>query len=224
MAAPRRMVVFDVDGTLADSQSEIVQAMAAAFDTVGIKAPTRDAILDIVGLSLPQVMMRLAPNARDGQAAALVEAYKRAYHVQRVERGVSPLYPYAATVVQDLGARDDVVLGVATGKSRRGLDALLAAHQLTECFVTTQVSDNHPSKPAPEMLLAACEAASVAPRHTVMLGDTSYDMQMARAAGAVAIGASWGYHAADQLGDAHMVIDDIRLLPGLLGQIWSQMK
>lgn len=224
MAALQRMVVFDVDGTLADSQSEIVQAMEAAFDTVGIKAPTRDAILDIVGLSLPQVMMRLAPNARAGQADALVEAYKRAYHAQRMDRGVSPLYPNAAAVVQELGARDGIVLGVATGKSRRGLDALLAAHELTDCFVTTQVSDTHPSKPAPDMLLAACQAASVAPRHTVMLGDTSYDMQMARAAGAVAIGASWGYHAVDKLGDAHMVIDDIRLLPGLLDQIWSQMK
>ena len=221
-----RLVVFDVDGTLIDSQAHIVSAMTKAFDTVGIKPPKRERILGIVGLSLPEAITQLAPMARDGQVPALVEAYKTAFRTMReagqAEAG-SPLYPNVRQVLDQLNQDPRTLLGLATGKSRRGLNSLIDAHDLRGIFVTQQCADDHPSKPNPAMLMAALAEAGTAARHAVMIGDTSYDMEMARAAGMVAIGVSWGYHARDQLGAAHMVIDDIRLLPGLLAQIWGQM-
>ncbi len=221
-----RLVVFDVDGTLVDSQAHITAAMTQAFEMVGIKPPKRERILGIVGLSLPEAMAQLAPMARDGQLPALVEAYKTTFRQMR-EAGqaeaTSPLYPNVRAVLDDLNAEPETLLGLATGKSRRGLNGLIEAHDLHGLFVTQQCADDHPSKPHPAMLQAALAEAGTQAKRAVMVGDTSYDMEMARAAGMVAIGVSWGYHTRDRLSDAHLVIDDIRLLPGLLGQIWGQM-
>ena len=222
-----RLVVFDVDGTLVDSQNDIIASMEEAFGTLGIKPPKKEAILAIVGLSLDQAMTKLAPMARDGQIDTLVEGYKAAYMRNRADKGTevsSPLYPHVRSVLEALHARDEVLLGVATGKSRRGLDKLLDGHSLRPLFVTQQVADDHPSKPHPSMLEAAMSETGVSARHAVMIGDTSFDMEMARAAGMLAIGVSWGYHAREKLTEAHVIIDDIRLLPGLLDQVWGQMS
>lgn len=221
-----RLVIFDVDGTLVDSQAEIIEAMHAAFAALGRPAPDRDQILSIVGLSLPVAMKKLAPNARDHQLDAMVDAYKTTFRGRRESmdgKAHAPLYPNVLDVMQDLHAQPETLLGVATGKSRRGLNALVDAYDLGSMLVTQQCADDHPSKPHPAMIEAALAETGVSGRRAVMVGDTSYDMQMARAAGVLAIGVSWGYHTADKLTDAHMVIDDIRLLPGLLEQIWSQV-
>ncbi|MFV0409710.1 MAG: HAD-IA family hydrolase [Paracoccus sp. (in: a-proteobacteria)] len=193
-----KLVVFDVDGTLIDSQALIVGAMEAAFETAGLPAPTRDQILSIVGLSLPVAMARLAPEAPETRIATLVEGYKQAFMTRRVS-SEAPLYPGARDCLEALSLRDDLLLGVATGKSRRGLDAMLDHHGLRGFFVTLQTADNHPSKPHPEMLLSACSGAGMDPAHTVMIGDTDYDIDMARAAGTAAIGVAWGYHPAEAL-------------------------
>lgn len=227
MTQPLKLVVFDVDGTLVDSQGDIKASMVAAFEGLGLKPPKPELILSIVGLSLDVAMAKLAPNARDGQIDQLVEGYKTAYMTNRAANGVevsSPLYPNVRKVLDELHARDEVLLGVATGKSRRGLDKLLDGHRLRDRFVTEQVADHHPSKPNPSMLEAALRESCVEARYAVMVGDTSYDMEMARAAGLLAIGVSWGYHARAQLTDAHIIIDDIRHLPGLLDQVWGQLK
>ncbi|SPF77787.1 HAD-IA family hydrolase [Pseudoprimorskyibacter insulae] len=221
-----RLVMFDVDGTLVDSQNDIVDSMTEAFQGLGLKAPKREAILGIVGLSLDRAIAQLAPNARPGQPEALVEGYKAAYMRNRSEKGTeasSPLYPHVRSVLQALHAQDNVLMGVATGKSRRGLDKLLDGHDLRQFFITQQVADDHPSKPHPSMLMAAASETGVEAHQAVMIGDTSYDMEMARAAGMLAIGVSWGYHSREKLTEAHIVLDDIRLLPGLLDQIWGQM-
>ncbi len=221
-----RLVLFDVDGTLVDSQAEIVAAMHAAFDALGRPAPDRETILSIVGLSLPIAIKKLAPNARDHQLDAMLAAYKASFKASREsQQGKTHglLYPNVMDVMKQLHAQPETLLGLATGKSRRGLNALVEAHDMGPMLVTQQCADDHPSKPHPSMIEAAFAEAGVSKRHTVMIGDTSYDMEMAQAAGVLAIGVSWGYHTAEQLKDAHMVIDDIRLLPGLLEQIWSQM-
>ncbi|MEC7259332.1 MAG: HAD hydrolase-like protein, partial [Pseudomonadota bacterium] len=145
-----RLVIFDVDGTLVDSQGAIVGAMTAAFTGQDLPAPARDDVLGIVGLSLDHAVLRLAPDADAARRAAVVQGYKDSYHATRSAQGAvvgSPLYPGAAQALQVLAARDDLLLGVATGKSRRGLDELLKAHGLTDIFVTRQVADDHPSKP-----------------------------------------------------------------------------
>ena len=219
-----RLVVFDVDGTLVDSQGDILAAMTHAFDRAGLPAPPRTAVLGIVGLSLDVAMADLAPDAPATLRAQMVEWYKQAYLGLRRAGGVaqsSPLYPHARATLETLHAAPETLLGVATGKSARGLDKLLDGHDLRRFFVTRQVSDHHPSKPHPAMLQAALAETGVDPRDTVMIGDTSYDMEMARAAGVTGIGVGWGYHGPDRLEAARHMITDFRDLPALLGRIWD---
>ncbi|MAY87146.1 MAG: HAD family hydrolase [Pseudooceanicola sp.] len=218
-----RLVIFDVDGTLVDSQGAIVGAMTAAFSAQGRPAPTRSDILGIVGLSLDQAVLRLAPEATPECRAALVQGYKDSYHATRSAQGAavgSPLYPGAAKVLQALSRRDDLLLGVATGKSRRGLDALIEAHGLTGMFVTRQVADDHPSKPHPSMVLTCLADTGIDAADAVMIGDTTYDMEMAGAAGVAAVGVSWGYHPTKMLAPhARKLIDSFDALPGAIDDI-----
>jgi phosphoglycolate phosphatase len=219
-----RLVLFDVDGTLVDSQGAILAAMLAAFGAADLAAPSRQQVLGIVGLSLDQAMAHLAPDQPEPVRRALVEAYRHAYFQQRTQmgEGASPLYPGALAMLRQLSRDPLTVLGVATGKSRRGLDALITEHGLDGVFVTTQVADNHPSKPHPSMIHAAMADAGVDRAATAMIGDTSFDMDMARAAGVAGIGVGWGYHPRERLGAARLVIDAFVDLPGALEQVWKE--
>lgn len=218
-----RLVLFDVDGTLVDSQASIVAAMTASFEAQDLPVPARAAILSIVGLSLDHALLRLAPEQPAATRVRLVEGYKEAYHAHRLAQGAahSPLYPGALEVLQRLHAEPEVLLGVATGKSRRGLDALLEAHGLAPYFVTRQVADDHPSKPHPSMIDTARAETGVAAAATVMIGDTSYDMDMARAAGVAGVGVGWGYHAPEALQGARAVVHRFDDLPPAIEQIWK---
>ena len=193
-----KLAVFDVDGTLCDSQGHILSAMAAAFGAEGLVVPPRETVLSIVGLSLPVAVARLVPDLAAGVQDRLVASYKSAYSVARAAE-LAPLYDGILALIGGLAGREDVVLGIATGKSRRGLDHLLAGHGIAGHFFTRQVADDHPSKPHPAMLLAAMAEAGVTPEATVMIGDTTYDMEMGRAAGARTLAVSWGYHGAGAL-------------------------
>lgn len=193
-----KLVVFDVDGTLVDSQALIVAAMAQAMEGVGIAPLDRGQVLSIVGLSLPLAVETLLPDETAPRRDAVVAGYREAFMSRRIS-SESPLYPGARDCLDALADRDDLMLGIATGKSRRGLDAMLDHHGLRGRFVTLQTADNHPSKPHPDMLLAACADAGVAPAAAVMIGDTTFDMQMAQAARTAALGVGWGYHAAGAL-------------------------
>lgn len=203
-----RLVVFDVDGTLVDSQGDIVASMTAAFRHAGIDTPPRDSILGIVGLSLPHAMDRLMPGLSVEMNSLLVEAYKAEYQRLRKIGGAasSPLYPGIGEVIATLSAQDDTLLAIATGKSRRGLLALLDNHGWQKTFVTHQVADDHPSKPHPSMLLSALSETGVDVDRAVMIGDTTFDMEMAGAAGMAFIGVAWGYHPAAQLTVAREVV------------------
>lgn len=221
MSADLRLVLFDMDGTLVDSQVAITSAMSEAFAKVGHVAPSREAILSIVGLSLDLAMAKLTPDADTATRDALVEGYKSSYLVSRQASGAghSPLYPGTTEVLAALHAVPEYLLGVATGKSQRGLDAVIAAHELS-CFVTRQSADFHPSKPHPSMIHTAMSETGVAPEHTVMIGDTSYDIDMGHSAGVTTIAVDWGYHAADQLG-AHHTISSFAELAPLLQRLWK---
>jgi len=219
----RRLAVFDVDGTLSDSQHHIHAAMTHSFAAQGLAPPDLAKVRAIVGLSLPLAVARLVPGADAGQLAALVEGYKQSYFVARSAEP-APLFPGAAEMLHRLAARGDVALGIATGKSRRGLDALLAHFDLAGVFVTCQVADDHPSKPHPSMLLAALAETGVAAGDAVMIGDTTFDIEMARAAGVAGIGVEWGYHvplALAQAGAARMVADFAALEAALDG-LWGR--
>jgi phosphoglycolate phosphatase len=224
MAAPLRLVVFDVDGTLVDSQADIVGAMTQAFELMDMSAPDRGAILNTVGLSLPDTMHQLIPQAGAAVQEQLVAAYKQAYSERRQFVGSktsSPMYVGARAALERLWAVDDILLGVATGKSRRGLNILMDGHDLHSFFVTTQVSDTHPSKPHPSMVLTALSEVGVEACNAVVVGDTSYDMAMARAAGVDGIGVTWGYHPADALGDAAACVETFDALLQVLSDRWE---
>jgi phosphoglycolate phosphatase len=218
-----KLVLFDCDGTLVDSQHMICAAMQRAYDANGLVCPPRERVLSIVGLSLAEAFTQLA----EGEAypvEAMVESYKNAFHdLRRAQTHMEPLYPGAREAVEALAAREDVVLGVATGKSVRGVKLVLGHHGLFERFVTIQTADTAPSKPHPEMIEAAMREVGASPQEAVMIGDTTYDMEMARAAGVAAIGVSWGYHRAEALHEAgaDVVIDDYAELLPLLEARWS---
>lgn len=219
-----RLILFDVDGTLADSQQAILGALGLAFASEGLARPAPAACLSIVGLSLPQAMEVLHPEGSAAQRARLVEAYRGAFKTARLQHGAghSPLYPGARDCLNRLHAVPQYLLGVATGKSRRGLDGLLAAHGLG-MFLTRQVADDHPSKPSPSMILAAMAETGVSAQNTVMIGDTSYDMDMARAAGVTSIAVSWGYHPPERL-EADYRLDDFDALEALLARHWQEQS
>ena len=188
-----KLAIFDVDGTLSDSQAHILAAMTEAFRSVGLPLPPRDDVLSIVGLSLPVAMARLAPDQDAGTQAALVTAYKQSYFTGRAAQP-APLYPGAKDCLLRLAARETWLLAVATGKSRRGLEALIAHHGLGGLFDSLQVADDHPSKPHPAMVFEALRAAGMDAKDAVMIGDTTFDIEMGAAAGVATIGVSWGYH------------------------------
>lgn len=196
-----RLVLFDVDGTLVDSQHHIHAAMGHAFASQGLTAPTLAQVRGIVGLSLPMALAALAPDLAPARLAGLENGYREAFLGRRVMDD-APLFSGAAACIAALAQRDDMLLGVATGKGRRGLLAMIDHHGFAGAFTTLQCADDHPSKPNPSMILAAMAEVGVGPEATVMIGDTSFDMAMARAAGVAALGVGWGYHATAVLTDA----------------------
>ena len=204
-----KLVILDCDGTLVDSQNGICMAMEGAFTKLGLVAPAREATLAIVGLSLPEAFAALAPGHDEGKRAALADAYRQAFLELRRDPALhEPLYEGVAAAIETFAAREDLVLGIATGKSRRGVDRLIRREGWERRFVTVQTADEHPSKPHPAMILAAMAEAGVGPERTVMVGDTTFDMEMARAAGVGALGVAWGYHPPGDLraAGAHGVI------------------
>lgn len=225
VSAPK-LVIFDCDGTLVDSQHAIVAAMTDAFLSEGIPPPVRDRIVGVVGLSLEFAIARLLNDEVDlAQVDRLAAAYKASFAERRRRPDhAEPLYDGVRETLERLAARDDVALGIATGKSRRGVDALLEREALGGLFSTIQTADTHPSKPHPSMIFAAMSDTLATPEATAMIGDTTYDIEMALGAGASAIGVAWGYHPEEALrqAGAHHVTADCAALERALDHVIFQ--
>ena len=225
MAKSLKLVIFDCDGTLVDSQHMIVRAMTQAYRAHGIPLPERETLLSVVGLSLVEAFTKLGNGATDFPVESFAEHYRNAFHAMRGSGApVEPLYPGAAAAVAALAQRDDVVLGVATGKSQRGVRMVLGHHGLLDHFITIKTADDAPSKPHPGMVIEAMREAGAEAADTVVVGDTVYDIAMARAAGASAVGVTWGYHRATALTEAgaFVVIDEFANLVSTLDKIWTR--
>lgn len=211
-----RLVIFDCDGTLVDSAATIVSTMGAAFTACGLPGPDHDAVTATIGLSLEIGIARLLPEAPE-QVGAVANAYRAEFATGGRARA-HDLFAGAEAAILALRARDDHLLAIATGKSRRGLDAVIAHHGFAAHFVATATADDAPSKPHPGMVLKCLAETGIDARNALVVGDTSFDMEMARNAGALALGVDWGSHGPEELrgaGASAVVTDFADLLPAV---------
>lgn len=211
-----KLVIFDCDGTIVDSQHAIGAAMDAAFHAHGLAKPERARVVEVVGLSLVTAVQQLLPANDHDLAVRVAETYKEAFgSLRRQAAHEEPMFPRAEEIIRRLGDTPGIVLGIATGKSRRGVDAIIERHSFHGLFETIQTADDNPSKPHPGMVLEAMRETGAARHQTVMVGDTTFDMQMALAARVKAIAVGWGYHprAALTHAGAHALIECYSELP-----------
>lgn len=220
-----KLVIFDVDGTLMDSQAMIVASLTAAFADHGLEPPSRAGMLSIVGLSLVTAMGTLRPADPADLHERLAQSYKTAFWDFR-NSNTHPEIPFAGALdaLHRLRARSDVYLGIATGKSQRGVRHIVDQFGLHDYFATIQTADDAPSKPHPGMILQAMAECGVAPENTAMIGDAVYDMEMARAAGVAPIAVAWGFQPVSRLREAgaRMVLNDFSDLDGALDELWER--
>ena len=197
-----KLIVFDCDGTLVDSQAVIVACAQDAFAAMGLEAPSAEQIRHIVGLSLEPAMRVLLGRDDPLLARGIAEAYRQAFFRRRaMPDHQEPLFAGVVETLAALRGRG-AVMGVATGKTMRGLVQVLDRHTIADYFVTLQTADLHPSKPHPAMLEAAMRETGCTPEETWIIGDTTYDIEMGRLAGCRGIGVSYGNHPVEALRSA----------------------
>lgn len=200
-----RLAIFDCDGTLVDSGAPIYAALTTCLEQNGIPVPPPSVSRRVIGLSLTEAMAALLPDENADRHAQLADDYRRAFRDLRAIGDVEePLFDGVLELLDALEA-EGWLLAVATGKSDRGLKHCLDQHGIHARFVSLQTADRHPSKPHPSMVEQAIADAAASPQTTIVVGDTSFDMAMAANAGAVGIGAGWGYHEPQELIEAGAV-------------------
>ena len=213
---PFKLVIFDFDGTLVDSQHNIHKNMVEAFVQNDLDAPSLDDVRRIVGLKLEYAVAEMLPEGADWELACEVSDSFRDAFIKARQRPCfeEPIFPGVREMLARLDT-SDTLLAIATGKNLRGLKKSLDHHGFTDHFVTLKTADDGPGKPHPDILHQAMAENGVHPNETVMIGDTTYDIEMARAAGVAAVGVSWGYHADSSLiqAGAHIVVNSCEELP-----------
>ena len=206
-----KLVLFDCDGTLVDSVGLMHEVMTRTFRHFGHRLPEIAETKAIIGLTLDIAIARMQGKFEvDAEATAMMAYYKTIFVDVRSEPGFQePLFDGIAEVVATMALQDDLLIGAVTGKSRRGLDHILESHGLTHHFIVSRTADECPSKPNPAMVYECCDETGMSPRNTIVIGDAIYDMQMGKAAGATAIGVSWGYASRPELvrAGADVIVD-----------------
>lgn len=211
-----QLVIFDWDGTVMDSTGRIIACMHKAGADLCLPVLEDDAVREIIGLGLPEALRTLYPGIDDGALERMRERY--AVHFVAAEASPSQLYPgarQALAALRGAGLR----LAVATGKSRKGLDRVWASSGLGNSFDASRCADETHSKPHPAMVTELLTELRVAPERALVVGDTSFDLQMARDAGVDRVAVSYGAHPVDRLMNFHplAVIDALPQLLPLLG-------
>jgi phosphoglycolate phosphatase len=193
MNRPRQfdLIAFDWDGTLFDSTMLIARCIQAACADVGTAVPSDEAASYVIGLGLAEALQHAAPGLTRDQYPALADRYRHHYFARQHE---IVLFPGTLEMLAALKARNHW-LSVATGKSRRGLDEALRSADLLRHFDATRTADETASKPHPQMLHELMAEFGVEPERTLMIGDTTHDLQMAMNAGVASVGVSYGAHA-----------------------------
>ena len=216
------LIIFDLDGTLINSEAIILEAQYETFRRCGRVHPGREAGLGIVGLTLDIAMAQLAGLAEPDDL--LTETYRQVFSAMRVQAETDPsldepLFAGVAETLAELKRHSGLKLGIATGKSRKGAEFIVARHGWQGLFDTVQSADDAPSKPHPGMIERAMAETGAAPARTAMVGDSSFDIEMAVAAGVVPVAVSWGFQPVEKLvllGARH-VLGEFPELPLALG-------
>ena len=217
------LLVFDIDGTLVDSQNLIYAAQCATFAAHNLPPPSREKVLSLVGLSLGPTFEALV--GKDGPIAELDATYRALFNqVLSDPAHHEPLFPDVTETLRELAGMEGVTLGIATGKSVRGITRVMQEHGWENFFSTIQTADTHPSKPHPSMLFAAMEETGKPAQMTCFIGDTAWDMRMAKAANVAGIGVDWGYHPVTNLQEAGAarIVSSMRDLVQLVAESKSQ--
>lgn len=190
------LLIFDWDGTLIDSSEKIITCMQKAGTTAGLPSLSEQQVKSIIGLGLPEAIQTLYPQADAESRERFREHY--AHHYLEADQTPCAFFPGVMDTLEDFKSRG-YTLAVATGKSRRGLDRILNNMKLMDFFHGSRCSDETRSKPHPQMLNELLQQFSRQPQDAIMVGDTTFDMQMAMEAGIPRIGVSYGVHAVDEL-------------------------
>jgi phosphoglycolate phosphatase len=202
------LIIFDWDGTLIDSQAHIIDSMRGAIADQGLEVPADDAIRHIIGLSLPVAIATLLPRIDDSRVQRIADGYRR--HFFRDSQRMGQMFEGVEDLVRDLHGRGHF-LAVATGKGRRGLDMALQQTGLGKYFHITRCADETRSKPHPQMLEEILVDLDMSPRDAVMVGDTQYDLEMARNIGMDSLAVTYGMHDREllQKSEPTYIIDDL---------------
>ena len=213
-----KLVLFDCDGTLVDSVGLIHEVMARTFVHFGYDRPNVSLTKSIIGLTLDIAIARMQGKPHvDDEAVAMTAHYKSIYAQTRAEAGFQePVFDGIRAMIETLAKREELLMGAVTGKSRRGLDLIMDTHGFRQHFIVSRTADDCPSKPHPAMVTECCSQTGIVPADTIVIGDAIYDMQMAKAAGAKAIGVAWGYASVDDLwkAGADAIVNHPSEIPG----------
>ena len=196
-----KLALFDCDGTLVDSAGLIHETMRRTFDKFGRPEPRFEDTKAIIGLSLDIAIARMQGRQHVEQDDIDMTAhYKSLFSIVRQDLDYrEPLFPGIREMIDTISGRDDLLIGAVTGKSRRGLKLVMETHGFDAHFIVARTADDCPSKPHPAMVTECCDETGMNAADTIVIGDAVYDMQMAKAAGAKAIGVAWGYASVDEL-------------------------
>lgn len=217
-----KLVMFDMDGTLIDTGSLITEHMTTTFLHAGLEPPTPAQSRRVIGLSLPTAMQQLLGSDDQKLANKLADDYRAHYRASLISaEGREGLFPGARVVLDRLYERADMLLGIATGKGLNGVNRLVELHGIAKLFSTLQTPDHNPSKPHPGMMLRAMAETGADKSATVIIGDTTFDMEMGKAAGTKTIGVTWGYHHEDELrgAGADILVNEYADLPAAIDSV-----
>lgn len=215
---PPKLIIFDWDGTLADTTAPIIATMQAAFEEHGLDSPAADEIRPFIGYSLARIVESLAPNLGEETREKIMRTY--AGHYLNPNNHNMRLFDSALPCLETL-KQQGYWLAVATGKGRSGLDGAIAQTGTASYWLATRCASECPPKPAPDMVLELCDELGVAPANALVIGDTTYDLDMAAYAGCRAVAVSTGAHTIEMLSQSpHMaLLSSLSELPALLDNL-----
>jgi phosphoglycolate phosphatase len=215
----KKLFLFDCDGTILDSVGIIHDSMVRTFGEAGYSVPSQTQTRSIIGLTLNLAIARLMNRQVDPEIETMTARYKQHFHKIYNQPDFSQsLFDGMGNLIAGFAGHDRADLGIVTGKSRRGMDMFFLKHGFGSDFKTVRTADDCPSKPHPAMVLECCSEMNILPENTFVIGDSVFDMEMAKAAGTTAIGVAWGYNEIAQLraAGADLIAEDANHLKDIL--------